>query len=168
MKRRVNKKVLILGSKYVGKSELGFRFNYKQVGEESGGDQNSGQGSQYSMCNIMSSETPQKQVDYQKLKTRRLTASLEECYSKLLILGKKCIQLNVQDCQSLDQFSLIYQQKYSTKVDGYVFVYSVMQKTSLEIIIKLRAQLFQLNNQRHLPSVLVANTQYTDQITGGS
>jgi len=80
----------------------------------------------------------------------------EESYFTSIKYQRENFLLNIIDIAGIDQYTPIYSAKYSHKVDGYIFVYSVDNRESFEFIKKLRQRLQELNG-RHMPAVLVAN-----------
>lgn len=82
---------------------------------------------------------------------------LDQGLRKFIKYDQKKIELEVRDTPSYDRYFIFVSQRHSVKIDGYILMYSVDNLSSFELVKEIRQKLFTLNNQRHLPTILLAN-----------
>jgi len=80
----------------------------------------------------------------------------EESHYTSIKYKNEDFELNIVDLAGIDEYTPLYSSKYSAKIDGYIFVYSIDNLQSFEFIQKLYGKLYDLN-QRALPAILVGN-----------
>ena len=81
--------------------------------------------------------------------------TIEQSFKKSVFINKVEIKLEIVDTAGKDEYAT-FSQSSSVGAHGYIFVYSVNSKSSLDNLIKVRENLLNLIGNDTVPSVLVA------------
>jgi len=82
--------------------------------------------------------------------------NVEESYFTSIKYKNQDYLLNLVDIAGMDEYTTLYPNRFSVRVDGYIFVYSVDDKKSFEYIQELREKLNNMSG-KSAPAVLVGN-----------
>jgi len=80
----------------------------------------------------------------------------EESHYTYIKYKNEDFELNIVDLAGIDEYTPLYSSKYSAKIDGYIFVYSIDDPKSFEFVQKLYGKLYDLNHKA-MPAILVGN-----------